>query len=115
VDVLEVLRRRDPSLARSALAEVHRQKAFSLADAEYSKEELERAARLHAHHIALMSIILPEVEVDPESVTGIDYGLAKAFREAWERCADIPPPVDEFYRVVVEELNRLSRSLCSSR
>lgn len=110
-----MLRRRDPSLAQSALAEVHRQKAFSLADAEYSREELERAAKLHAHHIALMSLVLPKVEVDSESVTGLDYRLAKAFQEAWESCADIPLFGDDFYRIVVEELNRLSRSLCSSR
>jgi hypothetical protein len=112
VDVVAILKRGDPEEIKKALAEVHRQKAFSLADSEYFKEELENAARLHAHHIALISRIMPEAEPDPESVTGLDYRLAKAFREGVEKCGEVPPVEDKFFRSVIEELNRLIKALC---
>ncbi|MGK0548819.1 MAG: hypothetical protein ABWU84_04185 [Pyrobaculum sp.] len=116
MDILEILKTRDEARIKEALAEVHKQKAFSLADSEFVKEEWENAARLHAHHIALISYILPpNVEADPESITGKDYRLAVAFQVALKTCSEIPPPPgDEFYKLVVEELNRLARSLCSS-
>jgi len=114
VDIVGILRRGDPREIREALAEVHRQKSFALADSEYFKEELKNAARYHAYHIALMSVILPEVEVDEDSVTGLDYRLAKAFREATQRCGGLSVAVkDEFFKMVVEELNALLRSLCA--
>lgn len=114
MDIVNVLKSGDVELVRAALAEVHKLKAFSLADSEFLKEEWGNAARLHAHHIALMSRVLSDVEVDPESITGRDYVLAKAFREAETKCATLSVDVeDEFYRVVVEELNRLVRLLCS--
>lgn len=113
MDVLEILRRRDVEAARAALAEVHRQKAFALADAEYFKHELKTAARLHAHHIALSSLLLPEAEVDEESITGLDYKLAKRFREHAEKCAALPPVEDDFFKDVVDELNDLIRRLCA--
>jgi hypothetical protein len=112
VDVVAILKRGDPEEIKRALAEVHRQKAFSLADSEYFKEELENAAKLHAHHIALISKIMPDIEVDPESITGLDYRLAKAFREGVEKCGEVPPVEDKFFKLVVEELNRLIKALC---
>ena len=112
MDVVAVLRRGGPEEVRGALAEVHRQKAFSLADSEYIKEELENVAKLHAYHIALISKIMPDIEVDPESITGLDYRLAKAFREGVEKCGEVPPVDDKFFRMVVEELNRLIKALC---
>jgi len=113
VDVAAILKRGDPEEIKRALAEVHRQKAFSLADSEYFKEELENAAKLHAYHIALISKIMPDIEVDPESITGLDYRLAKAFREGVEKCGAVPPMEDKFFfRLVVEELNRLIKALC---
>lgn len=114
MDIVEVLKRKNPEEVRRALVEVHRAKAFSLADAEYVAEELEKAARLHAYHIALMSLIAPEVEVDPDSVTGLDYRLARSFQEGLAKCAELPGVVEDgFYRVVLEELNRIIRSVCS--
>jgi len=114
VDIVGILRRGDPREIREALAEVHRQKSFSLADSEYFREELKSAARYHAYHIALMSAILPEVEVDEDSVTGLDYRLAKAFKEAVRRCQGLSIAVeDEFFKMVVEELNALLSSLCA--
>jgi len=113
VDLVEILKKGNVDDVKRALAEVHKQKAFSLADAEYIKEELKNAAKYHAYHIALISRIMPEVDVDPESVTGLDYRLAKAFREGVEKCVELPPVEDNFFAVVVEELNRIIRSLCS--
>ncbi|HII47127.1 hypothetical protein [Pyrobaculum aerophilum] len=115
MEIEEILKRRDIARVKDALAEVHREKAFSLADSEYIKEERERAARLHARHIALISLILPEVEVDPESITGLDYHLARAFRASVDKCTELSLPADDFYRYVVDELNRIVRSLCNSR
>ena len=112
MDIVAILKRGTPEDVRRALAEVHRQKAFSLADSEYVAEELENAARHHAHHIALISRIMPDVETDPESVTGLDYRLAKAFREGVEKCGEVPPVEDRFFKLVVDELNRLIRALC---
>ncbi len=112
MDVVTILRRGDLEEVRRALAEVHRQKTFSLADSEYVAEEVENAARYHAYHIALISKIMPDVEVDPESVTGLDYRLARAFREGVEKCNEIPPVEDKFFKLVVEELNNIIRALC---
>jgi hypothetical protein len=112
MDVVAVLRRGDPEEVRRALAEVHRQKTFSLADSEYVAEELGNAAKYHAYHIALISRLMPDIETDPESITGLDYRLAKAFREGVEKCGEVPPVDDKFFRLVVEELNRLIKALC---
>lgn len=112
MDIVEILRKRDINEIKNALIEVHRQKAFSLADSEYLSDERKNAARYHAYHLALISQILPDVETDVESITGLDYRLAKAFREGIERCNEIPHVEEEFYKIVVNELNRIIRTLC---
>jgi hypothetical protein len=113
--VIEVLVRGSAGEITSALSEIHRQKALSLADSELVREERERAARYHAYHIALISRVMPEVETAPDSITGVDYRLARLFREGVERCSELPRVEDDFYKAVVEELNSIIRDICSRR
>ncbi|MFN3804314.1 MAG: hypothetical protein ACK4SY_04605 [Pyrobaculum sp.] len=110
--VVRILKSGNKDEVLSALTEVHRHKAAVLATFEHSPEGLKAAARLHAYHLALASVILPDVEIDEESVTGLDYRLAKLFRDGAKRCEKITVTGDDFYGVVVEELNELISSLC---
>ncbi|MEM1902105.1 MAG: hypothetical protein QXK71_00390 [Pyrobaculum sp.] len=113
MDIVSVLKSRDLEKIKEALVEVHKAKAFSLADSEYIEKELENAARYHAYHIALISSLIYDVEVDLESITGRDYLLAKSFREAESKCELLSIDTgDEFYKTVVEELNNLLSTLC---
>lgn len=109
--VLDVLRRRDPEAARALLAEVHREKAFSMADLEAGVEA--DIALYHAYHVALLSLVQGgEVEVEPDSITGLDFALAVKFAQALGACGRIEGSFDEFFTQVVQHLNRLAASLC---
>lgn len=109
MEVVEILRKRDVERAVGMLREIHRQKTYALA-----RSALGESAKLHAHHIALLSIAMPEVEVVEDSITGVDYRLAKLFRESVEKCVGLPADGDDFYSSVVRELNSLVDFLCSS-
>ncbi|MFN7105097.1 MAG: hypothetical protein ACK4M3_00680 [Pyrobaculum sp.] len=111
-DIVKILKGGDKNEVLDALTEVHRRKAAVLAASEYSPGGLKAAAKLHAYHLALASVILPDVEIGEEGVTGLDYHLAKLFRDCAKRCEKIATKGDEFYGVVVEELNELISSLC---
>lgn len=113
MDIVAILKKGDAREVAEALAEIHREKSFALADTEFDPSARKTAAMYHAYHIALMSVIVPEVKTEENSVTGRDYSLAKAFREKWATCGEIPQPQDEFYRMVVEKLNALIKRLCS--
>lgn len=115
--VVGALARRDQAAARALLSEVHRHKAFYLSDYYYGlKSALADAAKLHAYHIALMSL-LGLGEPGP-SITGIDAELAKEFSRALSTCSEIAARqygegLGEFFAEVVKELNSLSKELCS--
>ncbi|MFB6490476.1 MAG: hypothetical protein TU35_004360 [Thermoproteus sp. AZ2] len=115
--VLDALARRDQAAARALLSEVHRQKAFHLSDYYYGlKDALADAARLHAYHIALMSVI--GLGEPGPGVTGIDAELAKALSQSLATCSEISgrqygEGLGEFFAEVVKELNSLVRELCS--
>ena len=114
--IVEALAKRDLEEARRLLAEVHREKTFLLADYYLGRDVMGEAARLHALHIALISLIYSEVKAG--GLTGLDLALASSFAEARARCGRVEAPrapgeLADFYDRVAEELNKLLERLCS--
>lgn len=109
--MLDALRMRDLEKARALLADVHREKAFAMADAEIGKEV--DIALYHAYHLALLSLIYRgEAEVESDSVTGLDYLIARRFAQALDSCGRVEGQFDEFFSQVASHLNRLLAALC---
>ncbi|MEL9990439.1 MAG: hypothetical protein QXP98_01185 [Thermoproteus sp.] len=115
-EVVEVLAAKDVARAKALLKRIHDEKTFVLADYYIGGDVLDEAARLHALHIALLSMF---VKGSAGGVTGIDLLLAGAFSEALAGCRDVEPPrglqgdLAKFYSTAVEALNGLLRRLCS--
>ncbi|MGC8974422.1 MAG: hypothetical protein ACP5KY_09545 [Thermoproteus sp.] len=114
--VLDALARGDAEEARRLLAEVHREKTYVLGDHYLGRDAAGEAARLHALHIALLSLLYGRVEAG--GITGADLALASAFAKARADCGPVEPPqapegLADLYRLVAEELARLARELCS--
>lgn len=114
--VLEALARRDVEAARRLLADVHREKAYLLDDHYLGRDVADGAARLHALHIALISLLYGEAEAG--GVTGADLALASSFARARATCGPVEPPtapegLADLYRAAARELSRLVEELCS--
>jgi len=114
-EVADVIRKRDYSRALELLREIHREKAFSMAEAEYGEFDVDKMAKYHAVHIALMSVVYDqEFDVDGESLTGIDYILSRAFTNSLKECREINININNFYNNVISYLNKLLRDLCTT-
>ncbi len=115
-NVAAALAKKDVEEAKRLLAEIHREKALLLGDYYLGVDVVGEVAKLHALHIALISLLYGEVEAG--GVTGLDLSLAASFSRAYANCGRVEPPaaLDEladFYKRVVEELNKLINSICS--